>query len=208
MLDSVVKITGIKSIQRFSDIVLLMDFVYKTLPWGEEPDDSWMKNTWEYQKKKISEIYIKFVERGIVGWCGANAQFLTLLLSLYKFKSVGYNYGILPTFFTHVGIIVFLDGMSFFMDPYFNKYYTYQGEFPLQVNDLLRLIQERNFSVIKPVYGPSKKPVITKTGEESWSSKQMEESVIGSFLDRGFKEKMLEIFGIYEPLLLLQIRIL
>ena len=205
----IIRDSSVNKISSFGDLIKLMDFVYATVPWGDVQDNGWMKETWQYQRENIVDTYYRFKKGKLIGWCGGCAQLFSLLLSMYGIKNYGYNYGISSAKLSHVGIVADLDGMSFFLDPYFNRYYSYQGEFPLQFSDLLRLIQERKTSCIKSIYGSSHKRMIIEKGkEEKKDPRSFEGLIMEFFISKGIKEKSVDIFGEYDPLYLFQIRIL
>ena len=98
--------------------------------------------------------------------------------------------------FTHVGIIVTIDGMEFFFDPYFGRYFAGVDGFPLQFKDLLYLIRERKFDRYKPVYVPLKKPVVREDGSVSYLYPlELMNEVFGIFEQQGLNKILHDVFG-------------
>jgi len=200
---TVEEFTGLSKIEKFSDLLKLNDFVYSAIPWKKVPDEEWLKESYEDRLKKIESILQDSRDKKIGGWCGASGVLMSLLLAYYKIKRVGLNYGLSEDNYSHVVVIANLDGMEFLLDPYFNRHYTYYGEFPLQFPDLIRLIEEKKFAAIKSVYGSSSKEVEQNNGYIQFSPQSLEESVIKSWYNRGFKKELINTYGVDNSLMLL-----
>lgn len=202
------KITG------FNDLLKIMGVVYSIIPWTIDP----------YIKQICYEdmglLYKKFKKIELGGWCGLNAEFLKWILEGYRrtdhnvrFRS--YNYGLsckLPTdvkpIFTHIGVLVEIDRMEFFIDPYFARYYIHSDGYPLQFKDLLYLISEHKFDRYRSVHLPLLKPVQRVDGTiEHVKPEQLLEEVFGYFYQQGLSDILNNTFGSDNPDNLMLIKI-
>lgn len=194
------ELSSITKVETLADVLKLQEFVFTTIPYTEKPLEEIGSFTLTYRRFKKKEVG---------GWCGLNAEYLRRLLVCYGVKVTPYNYGLRSSRFTHVCLIVTFDGMEFLIDPYFNKIYTYKGDFPLQFSDLLRLIRDDKTNVIVPQYGKGQKPVWQEAEKDfvMQSGEQFEKSVFNFFYSIGLKQSLLDIFGYKNPLSLLLIKI-
>lgn len=188
------EILEISKISSLWDIIKINDFVFSTVPFTD--------SCFDFKNESAEELYRGFKSLEIGGWCGLNAKFLSSLLDLYNIKNRYYNYGVIGTNVTHVGIVIEYDHMEFFFDPYYNRYYAHKDGFPLTFDALMRLVQNRDFDRIVPVYGDGKKPVkkdtlIYMTGKELFDYIKYQD----------YEKTMMTTFGEINYLLLLLIKI-
>ena len=197
-LHKIPELASVPDIKSFQDIIKVRDFVYKTVPWFNTP-----KVKLSY--KTVVENYENFKAKTEGGWCGANAEYMQLILYWYEVKPRPYNFGIVGHNITHVGVIVPYDGMEFFIDPYLGVYYNHKDGFPLTFQDLMCLISDGKLDHIIPVYSKELKPAQTDSGWQMMAPEQLSESVIKTWVD--YDKVMNDTFGSTNPLLLMQIKI-
>lgn len=201
------KIRDIEEVTSFSDLVNIMDYCYSAVQWSDNPDIDWTSRPFSWQMENVDIIKNNFEKGVFTGWCGSCAQFMSVLLRKYGLNTKGYNYGIVSRGITHVALNVELyDKMWLLMDPYFNKYYTYKGEFPLLFEDLIRIVRNNRFDLIEPVYGKSSK-VVRQCGEKSLvKPKDFEDTVMAGFCD-DLGSLLKEFLNDDNPLSMLPLRI-
>lgn len=202
------KIRGIDKINCFSDIIEIMDYCFSIVQWSDTPsDDKWLVNPFSWQLKNFEMIHENFKNGKYTGWCGASTQLMSLILRVFSLNTKGYNFGIKSKNITHVMLNVELyDSMWFLIDPYFNRFYTYKGEFPLLFNDLLRIVRNNDFDLIVSKYGKSSKIINRNNKKIKISPQDFEISVIEGF-GQGFSQKLKDYFNDRNFLVLLPLKI-
>lgn len=200
------EIANLEEIKGIKDLLQIMSTVYTVVPWTEEP------YTGLLNLNNIEEIYKKFKAMEIGGWCGLNAEFMKWIIEGYRRQSGlerdpsviryrSYNYGLQYKLsdgrgFTHIGVLVEIDKMEYFFDPYFARYYAHIDGYPLQFKDLIYLIGERYFDKYESKFMDIKKPVIRKSSPiEYQSPQQLLEDSISFFEQNGLKEILKNTFG-------------
>ena len=194
------ELKNIPSIESIQDIITINNFVFSLIPWTIIP----YANILQYEN--LEDLYTRFKNKEIGGWCGVCAEFFNIVMTKYGIPTKPYNFGLDVYQITHVGIIVTFDGMNFFFDPYLAKYYTYKGEFPLQFEPLIYLISTGQYNKIVPVYYNAKKYVQVLDRWEEWSPKDLELSVMEGFKAIGYEKIMQKFFKnqTFENLFLLE----
>lgn len=204
------EIKDLEYIKGFNDVLKILNVVYTTVPWFVEP----------YEKgilyDNIEFLYKEFKGLKLGGWCGLNAEFFKWLIEGYRRKDLtircrSYNYGLSnslsqtknnPSYegFTHIGVLVEIDYMEFFFDPYFARYFVHSDGYPLQFKDLLYLISERKFNRYKSMFLPLKKPVMRKEGSiEYVTPQQFMGEILDFFNTHNLPKYLKDIFGTENP---------
>lgn len=203
----------------FNDVLKILSLVYTTVPWFVKP------YTEDVKYSHIEKLYERFKKQEIGGWCGLNAEFFKWLIEGYRRGNLtiryrSYNFGLsnkLPKIearqfysggFTHVGVLVEIDRMEYFYDPYFARYFVHSDGYPLQFKDLLYLISERKFDRYNSVFLPLKKPVIRESGTVDYlPPQQLMKEVLDFFYEQDFLQYLKDIFGTENPDSLMLIKI-
>jgi hypothetical protein len=207
------ELKDIPEIKTFSDIIKIRDFVFSLIPWGPQPFSG------NAMEAGVKDLYNGFKKKTIFGWCGLNAEFFRLIICEYHIRCWPFNYGLSNYDLSHVGAVtdlsekrglMDLERIPFYMDVYFCKHFTFQGEFPLTFDRLIDLIHKRKTNLITPVYGVCKKPV-WDTGSQKFidrSPEEFEKMIMDFYRDKlDYNQLMEKIFGENDPLLLMLIRI-
>jgi hypothetical protein len=187
-------------IKTFTDVVFLMDFVYSIVPWT-------IKNSNINLNSDIKQLYEGLKKKEIGGWCGFTSIFLKILLDGYKIPNELFNHGLAGYSLTHMGVIITLNGIKYYIDPYFCKYYTDKSGDPLVLDKLLYLIQERKFNEIISRHRHINKNMQTQTGWDVVTSYKFESIVLEFFKSMGMDNILKKIFGGTNSLLLMLIKI-
>lgn len=195
------ELASITEVRSLNDVLKLQEFVFSTIPYTNAP--------FEETEYSFTLTYERFKKKELGGWCGLNAEYFRRLLVCYGVKVEPYNYGIASSRFTHVCLLVTFDNIEFLLDPYFNRIYTYENDFPLQFPDLMRLIREKKLDKIKSRYGAGRKSVwknqIGRFLLESGS--EFEKEVFLFFRSIGLDPELERVFGSKNPLCMLSIKI-
>jgi hypothetical protein len=155
-LSSIERVTGIQ------DLLKIMDFVFTTVPWTTIPYETLIT------MEDIKPLYDKFKAKELGGWCGLNAEFFKWIIEGYRcldsknIRYRSYNHGVYGQQLTHIGVIVEVDRMEYYLDPYFNLYYTHKDGHPLQFEDLHYYIRERRVDRYQKTFLNSKKALINE----------------------------------------------
>lgn len=208
-IEKMSELAHVKEINTIADVIKVQDFVFSLIPKTEEP---FIKKMGIKKGNGVDvdlfDVYTKCKNKEIGGWCGMNAEYMKLILSTYDIKSWPYNYGISSKQITHVGIVVEIDEMQFFMDPYFNRMYSYKNDFLLRFPELISLVEKRNFEPVTSVYGKSIKPIKLNNKWEEKNGEDLEVQVLNFFYKELNMENVLkETFCEDNPLLLMLIRV-
>jgi hypothetical protein len=195
----------IKTVQ---DILNVQDFVFQLIPWTETPfEDKMCLEENNPSRKSLQYVFDNCRSLKIGGWCGLNAEFMRLFLAHYGIKSSPYNYGLVGYQFTHVGLVVEIEGKKIFFDPYFNRVYRDKNGELIVFDELIMMVQHRQLQEITPVYGCGHKRVKTSLGYVMKSGEPFNEMVMEYFHSRDFNGTMLKVFGDKNPLLLFLIKV-
>lgn len=189
----------ITKILNFSDLLRLSDFVYTTIPHG---DDSGIDIGYS-----INQLYWQFINKKKFGWCYMHALFYHLILQEYGRESYVYDYGLSKPQITHVVVIVTIRDYKYLIDPYFNRYYVDENNNPYTFSDLLEMIK-KDPSKIRSKYGSGLKEI--KRGNEfiKASAKDFEAGVLDSWrVNQNYDKVMMETFNDLNPLLLMHQKI-
>lgn len=179
----------------YGNLVKMTEFVFKTIPWRPQ-------NFSKSHTLSIREYCDKCSKKELGGWCDANASFLRRLFNACGLWSKRYDYG-LPKF-SHVVTLVDLNGQRYIMDPYFCRHYIDLKGNPITFERMLKLIENKNFNHIKPIYGNCLKDVEQPYGWVRWTGMQLEESVLGSWkINDNYDNIMQRKFGEINPLVLM-----
>lgn len=211
------EIKNLESLNGFNDVVKVLNMVFSTVPWFIEPYRE------EIKYEDIEPLYNKFKHLKLGGWCGLNAEFFKWIIEGYRrinpnIRYRSYNYGLSkflsigksPFYegFTHIGVLVEIDKMEFFYDPYFGRYFVHTDGYPLQFKDLLYLISERKFDKYKSVFSTLKKPAVREEAViEHLSPQSLMKEIFGFFEQQGLKNQLQNIFGTDNPDSLMLIKI-
>jgi hypothetical protein len=186
-------------------VIALQNYVYSLIPWTIEPFIGSINGSIEKNPLGIQEAKVKFENKEIGGWCGLNAEFLRQILCVNNISNEPLDYGLPAHQFTHVCLLVELEGAVYLLDPYFNKIYKNKEGSLLTFPALIELIGNRRFDKIVSCYGESYKPIQTPEGFVNMKGNEVENSVIGAFKETGLDTAMTKIFGTSNPLLLMLI---
>jgi hypothetical protein len=206
-LKNIPELVTTPEISSLQDILKVKDFVFNLIPWKPEPKEGVTVST-------LLDFYWEFKSKVSGGWCGINAEFLQQLFYWYEadsaqsrcgLKTRPINFGLIGHKITHVGVIVTYDGMEFFLDPYLGVHYNHRDGFPLTFPALIGLIAEGKLDRIIPVYSQGVKHMLTDSGWQTMTPRQMIDSVIATW--PGYSKIMKEVFGATNPLLLMQVRV-
>lgn len=158
-----------------------------------------------YEIKKedtIEDLYEKFRNREIGGWCGLFTSYMLMILNKCGIDAYAYNYGLCNTEFTHMVVIA----NGYLLDPYFNKVYIDKAGELITFKTLLQMIADRDFS-FSCSYGQSIKTKRIDKGEKyefiTLSGYEWEKSLMQSWIIKSFDDIMMEKFGDVNPYLLL-----
>lgn len=211
------EIKDIEKLTGFNDVLKVMSMVYSTIPWSTVP---YIK---EIKYEDLESLYCKFKKLELGGWCGLNAEYFKWIMEGYRrydtsIRYRSYNYGLsnsikvgqIPPYkgITHIGILVEIDRMEYFYDPYFARYFIHKDGYPLQFKDLLYFISEKKFDRYKSVFLPLKKPVIRDDGSVVYlEPQQLMEEVFDFFYKNDLNKYIKEIFGTENPDSLMLIKI-
>lgn len=212
------ELKNIEYLNGFNDILEILKMVYSTVPWVQEPYRD------EIKFSDIEDLYFKFKNLKIGGWCGLNSEFFKWIIEGYRRKDStirysSYNYGLsnsLPQIkdkpfyegFTHIGVLVEIDRMEYFYDPYFGRYFVHIDGYPLQFKNLLYFISEKKFNKYKSVFLPIKKPIIRENGTiEQISPEDLMKEILDFFYMHKLKDYLKNIFGTENPDSLMLIKI-
>jgi len=211
------ELKDIEYLRGFNDVLEVMGMVYETVPWSMKP------YTEEIKFDDIEEMYRKFKKLEIGGWCGLNAEFFKWVIEGYRRKDLSiryrsYNYGLsnslpktnIPPYegFTHVGVLVEIDCMEYFYDPYFARYYVHIDGYPLQFRDLLYLISERKFDKYKSAFLPLKKTILREDGSiDKIAPESFIKEILDFFNTQNFLKHLKDVFGTENPDSLMLIKI-
>jgi len=204
------ELKGVKTLRGFNDVLKVLSTVYTTVPWTVKPYEK------EIQYKDIEFLYKQLKELKIGGWCGLNAEFFKWIIEGYRrydlsIRYSSYNYGLSSPFtsvkgppfysgFTHVGVLVEIDRMEYFFDPYFARYYAHKDGYPLQFKDLIYFISERKFDCYESKFLPVKKPAIREDGTiEYISPQQFLKEILDFFNQQNLPKYLKEVFGTDNP---------
>ncbi len=213
------ELKDVEDLKGFNDVLQVLSMVYTTVPWFMEP------YTEEVKYSDIESLYRKFNKREIGGWCGLNAEFFKWIIEGYRRKDLtikyrSYNYGlsgILPKVekrpfykggFTHIGVLVEIDRMEYYYDPYFARYFIHADGYPLQFKDLMYFISERKFDRYESVFLPLEKPVVRESGTVDFlTPQQFMKEVLDFFYEQDFLHSLKDVFGTENPDSLMLIKI-
>lgn len=193
------EIKDIEYIKGFNDLLKVLGMVYTTVPWFVEPYEKTI------QYGDIKSLYNEFKKLKLGGWCGLNAEFFKWIIEGYRRKDLtiryrSYNFGLPNSDITHIGVLVEIDRMEFFFDPYFARYFIHSDGYPLQFKDLLYLVGERKFNRYKSVFLPLKKPIVRENGLiEYITPQQLMKEVFDFFNTKNLPKYLKEIFGTENP---------
>jgi len=188
-------------IETIADLLFLQDITFSIIPWKAKPYFDSIINRFE-------TFYTRCKSMEIGGWCGLNAEFLRILLTGYNIRCSAHNYGLVNHQFTHVVVKAEIDGMTFLLDPYFNRTYMYRDEFILQYYDILRFLNEKKLDRITSVFGTNKKPVIEDDGGIVYKTgPEFEKLIMSGFDAMGINKVMQDVFNATDLKLLILLKI-
>jgi len=183
------ELESIPEIRSIQDIISINNFVFSLIPWTKKP---YGKNL---SCVDIQELYEKLKGKEIGGWCYMCADFLRILMGKYNVSARLYDFGLAEYQLTHAVTIITHDQTEFIFDPYFARYYIFDGKI-LQFEKLFNLIRTQQFESIVSVYGDGiVKPIECADGWEFWTPLKLEESVMERFKAMGYEKVMQEKFN-------------
>jgi len=182
------------------NLPFINSFVSKTVPiFHSDP----------YRIKKgdtAQSLYERFKKKEIGGWCGLTASYMLMLLKECNIPAEIYNYGLKGTEFTHTVIIA----EDYLFDPYFNKFYTDKNNKLINFKALLKMITEKDFSIISNYGEGYKTKRIDKRERHEFiyiSGLEWYMSLMASWKQKNFSEIMKAEFNDDNPYLLMLRRV-
>jgi len=193
----------IDRIQTLQEAIACCNATFKIIPW--------IQNSFKIEdippnlsvSEAVYHMYGLFSDRTSGGWCGLSVEFFQRVLSVYGVKLRPFNYGTPDKKFTHITTVVEFDGKEYLLDPYFGKHYQDSSGRYLTLQELLYLIQRREFNSIVPVYEQGAKMVDEHTQWTPMNGEQFEETILEYFYHIGLKKALQENWECDNPLVML-----
>lgn len=193
VFDTLKKLIGVESIEKFEDLLKVNEFCFSLIPWTTAPYKMGFR-------EDLFSLCEKFKNKEIGGWCGLSATFFQRVLwaayGFQKLECVPFDYG--TKSFTHITLIVKWNNKEYVIDPYFCRVYTYEDGNPIEFNDLILMLFNRELDKIHETFGEGVKYVYEEYSKDfiEYSPQQLLKSVEDSWIQLySYESFMSDVFN-------------